>query len=76
MSHQKTPHDENTKLGLWHIVQSVLAAMFGVRSQRKYKTDFEQGSLAEFMVVGIIAVAIFVLILIAIVNVVVSQYAS
>ena len=72
-NHQQPESDGKTGLGILQIVQGVLAAMFGVRDHRKYQRDFEQGDLAQFFAVGIVFVALFVISLIWIVDIILSQ---
>ncbi|TQV89443.1 DUF2970 domain-containing protein [Aliikangiella coralliicola] len=58
---KSTNSDAGEKLGILTVIQSVIAAMFGVRNSDKHKKDFEQGDAAQFIVVGIIFVFAFVL---------------
>ncbi|MCJ8296253.1 MAG: DUF2970 domain-containing protein [Colwellia sp.] len=53
--------------------KSVAAAFFGVQSESARKRDFSQGKLSHFIVVGIIAVLIFIVCLIAIVSLVIPS---
>ncbi|RJE76017.1 DUF2970 domain-containing protein [Pseudoalteromonas citrea] len=46
---------------LLSIIQSVLAAIFGVQSHGKYQHDFNTSSFLPFIVVGIILVIGFVI---------------
>ncbi|WMS86643.1 DUF2970 domain-containing protein [Pleionea litopenaei] len=62
------------KPGLFGVIQSVLAAMFGVQSESKRQQDFENGSAAEYIFVGIIAVTLFVLGIIWYVNSAIADY--
>lgn len=55
MSNQ-SPH----KPTLIQVIFSVLAAMFGVQSGKVRERDFSHGSPAAFIVIGIIAVTLFV----------------
>lgn len=43
------------------ILQSVLAAMFGVQSEEKRKKDFEGGNFASYIFIGVVMTIIFVL---------------
>jgi len=73
MPSQQQPSDKReSTLGLIHMVQSVFAAMFGVCGEERRQTDFEEGSITQFIVIGVIFVVIFVLSLIAIVNSILS----
>jgi hypothetical protein len=46
---------------LWQVILSVFAALFGVQSGRNRKRDFDRGSPAVFILVGLLAVTLFVL---------------
>lgn len=47
---------------LWRVVKSVFAAFLGVQTEQNYKEDFTQAtSIAPYIVVGVIMVALFVL---------------
>ena len=59
--------------GLLTTFKSVAAAFFGVQSESARKRDFSQGKLSHFIVVGIIAVLIFIASLIAIVSLVIPS---
>jgi len=52
------------------LLQSVLAAAFGVQSGKNRSRDFSRGKPSQFIVIGIIFTAVFVLLLFAIVKVV------
>jgi len=56
-----TNNDKEKSLGILSVIQSVIAAMFGVRNSEKHQRDFEQGDLAQFVAVGVIFVIVFVL---------------
>ena len=68
MDKSQEPENKPTGLGIMHIINSVLAAMFGVCSNQRYEKDFEEGDLAQFMAIGVVLVVLFVLSLIAIVK--------
>ena len=72
---QETPKKAK-KPGIFSIVFSVLAAMIGIQSEENRKRDFEQGSLGNYIFVGIIVVAIFVFSLISIVNSILEESAK
>lgn len=48
---------------LLKIIQSVLAAAFGVQSGNKYKEDFEATGPLPYIIVGLILTAGFILLL-------------
>jgi len=71
----KTPvlkEDENYTPTLWDVTKSVLAAMLGVQKKKNYERDFQYGKPWQYVFVGLIAVAIFIGIIITVVNIVMS----
>lgn len=52
------------KPSLLHIVKSVIAAIIGVQSDKNREIDFQHGSLSTYIIVGIIATLIFILIIV------------
>lgn len=64
-AHKKAPT-------FWQVVQSVLAALFGVQSSKARERDFTQGKPWMYIVLGLIAVILFVLFLCGIVYLVLS----
>lgn len=56
------------------VVQSVFASMIGVQSHQKREQDFQQNSVAPYIVVGLIAVALFVVGLVLIVSWIVQAH--
>ncbi|NVJ59456.1 MAG: DUF2970 domain-containing protein [Gammaproteobacteria bacterium] len=65
---------KQNKPGIFGVLQSVLAAMFGVQSEAKREQDFEKGSAADYIFVGIIMAIIFVLSIIWFVQSTISDY--
>jgi hypothetical protein len=55
---------------LWQVVLSVLAAFFGVQSEKNRQRDFTRGKPSQFIIIGLIATAVFVVVMIAIVQLV------
>ena len=51
-----------------NIIQSVLAAAFGVQQQKNYHRDFTQGKPSHFIAAGLVATILFILILAGIVQ--------
>ncbi len=58
---------------LWDVTKSVMAAMLGVQKNKNYERDFQYGKPSQYIIVGLIAVAVFVGIILTIVNVVISS---
>ncbi|RXJ73449.1 hypothetical protein CS022_09370 [Veronia nyctiphanis] len=52
----------------WDIVKSVFAALLGVQSDENRQRDFSQTSMWPYIITGIVAVVLFVLVLIVIVS--------
>ncbi|WP_394172109.1 DUF2970 domain-containing protein [Thalassotalea litorea] len=59
--------------GIWRTLSSVIAAFFGVQSEKNRVQDFESGSALQFIIVGLIAVIVFVLSLVWVVTLVLDS---
>ncbi len=59
------------KLNWLNIIQSTLAAAFGVQSNRRREEDFTQGKPSHFIIAGLIFTASFIGILALIVSLVI-----
>ncbi|MGY6274111.1 DUF2970 domain-containing protein [Methylomonas sp. MgM2] len=59
-----------TKPSLLHVVKSVIAAAVGVQSNKNREIDFKHGSLPAYIVVGLIATVLFILMIAGIVSMV------
>jgi hypothetical protein len=57
-------------LGLRQMLHSVLAAAFGVQSNRNRQRDFTHGKPSHFIVLGVLFTALFVLLLFGLVRLV------
>lgn len=51
-------------------IKSVAMAFLGVQSDKNRQQDFSQGKLSHFIVVGVLAVVVFILALVAVVSMV------
>ncbi len=60
--------ENENRVGFLQVILSVLAALFGVQNHEKHQRDFEHGDPVQFIVVGILLVAMFVLSLVWLVN--------
>ncbi|MEE4244396.1 MAG: DUF2970 domain-containing protein [Kangiellaceae bacterium] len=67
-------NSEQKKPGFFSVLQSVLAAMFGVQSDSKRAQDFEQGNAADYIFVGIVMVIIFIASIMWYVNSAIADY--
>ena len=52
---QRPPHT------LWDTVRSVGASFFGVQSSKNRERDFKHGKASHFIVMGLVATAVFIL---------------
>ncbi|WP_158155660.1 DUF2970 domain-containing protein [Pseudomonas sp.] len=56
---------------LWQMLHSIIAAAFGVQSQKNRERDFTHGKPAHFIALGIVCTVVFALGLFALVKLVV-----
>ncbi len=70
------PSEDEEGLTLMQLIGSALAAGFGVQSSQNRKRDFAKGKPSQFIAIGIIFTALFVLIMIGIVNLVLGAVAA
>jgi hypothetical protein len=68
LSKEQSNTDNNS--GFKTTAKSVGAAFFGVQSKKNRERDFNEGKLSHFIIAGIIGVALFIGILIAVVSLV------
>jgi len=64
---------DQTPPGIFAVIGSVLAAMIGIQSEQNRERDFTKGDITNYIVVGIIVVAIFIFVLIKFVNSIVAD---
>lgn len=62
--------DDERPLTLWQMLQSVLAAAFGVQSSKHRARDFSRGKPSHFIILGVLFTLVFVLLLVATVKLV------
>lgn len=58
----------NKEPSLFDVAKSVLWAMIGVQKSKNHERDFKHGKPSQYIIVGFIAVAIFITILISLVK--------
>jgi len=56
------------KLTIMQLIQSFFSALIGVQSEKNRERDFQQGSLKNFIITGIIGTVLFILVLVMIVS--------
>jgi len=54
-------NEPKQQVSLFRVVMSVIAAMFGVQSEKNRHRDFSQGRPAAYIIVGILMTIIFIL---------------
>ncbi|MCC6075138.1 DUF2970 domain-containing protein [Pseudomonas sp. GCM10022188] len=74
MNDERKPSEEpgDQPLTLREMLQSVLAAAFGVQSNKNRTRDFSRGKPSHFIILGLLFTGLFVLVLIAVVRLVLS----
>jgi hypothetical protein len=68
-----SPPPKSPPPGLWQVIQSVLAAFFGVQTEAARQRDFTRGRPMHYIVIGLIATALFVLTIVLVVKLVLRQ---
>jgi len=63
---QKQPLQQGR--GFLALLQSTIAAVFGIQSDRNREADFKKGDATQFITMGIIAVVVLVVTMIVVVN--------
>ena len=69
---ENNPEEERDGVSGLQVVQSTLAAALGVQSSKNRKRDFSQGKPSQFIIAGILFTALFVGLMVLLVNVVLS----
>ncbi|CAD5376822.1 conserved hypothetical protein [Pseudomonas sp. OF001] len=74
MNQPEKPTDKQHErpLGLRQMLQSVLAAAFGVQSNRNRQRDFSRGKPSHFILLGLLFTLLFVLLLFGVVRLVLN----
>ncbi|MEX0430919.1 DUF2970 domain-containing protein [Spiribacter insolitus] len=67
------PQDRQRRLSVWQVIKSTAAAAFGVQTEDARRRDFTQGSAASFIIAGLLFTVAFVVGLLVVVNLVLSQ---
>ncbi|CAE6921372.1 conserved protein of unknown function [Pseudomonas marincola] len=60
--------EEQRPLTLWEMLQSIIAAAFGVQSGKNRSRDFSRGKPSHFIILGLLVTFVFVLVLYALVR--------
>ncbi len=60
--------DKNKRLAIIEIVQSTLAAAFGVQSSRKRERDFREGRASHFLIAGFLFTVLLIGLLLTVVH--------
>ena len=70
---QEPSAQEDNKVSFLSVIGSVLAAIFGIQSDKNRERDFQQNSATSYIVVGIIMVIGLIITMIIVVNSVISS---
>ena len=65
--------DQPRKPGWGQVILSTLAAAFGVQTNKNRERDFEAGSVKVYIIAGVVFTALFVLGVVLLVKLVLSQ---
>ena len=68
--HAEKKEEEAAGLTFWQVLSSTLAAAFGVQSSKNRERDFSRGKASHFIFMGIAFTVLFVLTVVAVVNLV------
>ena len=68
------PSESSSKVGIKHILQSVLAAAFGVQSAKNRERDFQQGSAGVFIAAAVLFTVLFIGGVLAVVQMVIATH--
>ena len=55
-------------------IQGVAAAFLGVQSDKNRERDFKEGKLSDFIFVGLVAVVLFILVLVGLVQIALTTF--
>lgn len=69
----ETPTEQPPKLTFWQLLKTSLAALIGVQTEANRSRDFQSGRPLQFILLGVVAALIFVLLVVAVVQLVLSQ---
>lgn len=70
---EKKPESDSDQLTLLQMIGSTLAAAFGVQSSRNRERDFTRGKPLHFIIIGVVFTALFVLAVVGVVRLVLSN---
>ncbi|MGF1527921.1 MAG: DUF2970 domain-containing protein [Candidatus Competibacterales bacterium] len=67
------PHtNPEPAVGPWEVTKSVLAAFFGVQSEKNRARDFTHGKMHHFVIAGVILTVLFVVLVYTVVQLVLA----
>ncbi|MCG8533770.1 MAG: DUF2970 domain-containing protein [Pseudomonadales bacterium] len=70
MSTHENPEKQpdSSERGFLGVLQSVVAAIFGIQSDKNRQKDFKKGDASQFIVMGIVAVVVIMVTMLVVVN--------
>jgi hypothetical protein len=60
--------DDTPSRGFLGLLQSTIAAIFGIQSDKNRQADFKKGDASQFIIMGIAAVVVIVVTMVIVVN--------
>lgn len=73
MTDPQPSDNQKPRVTLWQAVKSTAAAAFGVQSEDARQRDFANGNAGSFIIAGILFTVLFVIVLVVIVNLILTQ---
>lgn len=64
------PENQSSSMSLWEVTKSVSAAFFGVQTEKNRQRDFQNGKASHFIIIGLVATIVFIVVLWGIVQIV------
>ena len=73
MTDPQSSGNHKPRVTFWQAIKSTAAAAFGVQSEDARQRDFANGNAGSFIIAGLLFTVFFVIALVVIVNLVLSQ---
>ena len=71
-----TLNQDKINITFWQLLTSTMAAFIGIQSNANRERDFKYGKLSHFLAIGLLFGLMFVLSIVAVVNIVMSTVGS
>lgn len=70
---EERDEDSVARPGFWQVVQSILAAAFGVQTEEARRRDFTRGNPLAYIIGGVVFTVVLIVLLVVVVRIVLSQ---